>query len=175
MSLDTSGIYNETFKDERYNPAEPDRIEFVRNWLESSHNKPKKILDVGCGRGHYLNALRPKYNVTGLEPSNAADGIENVYKADILSAPNLYYNALYCMDVLEHIPPDDLHINLTKLSQMSRKALLGIANHSDVWNGVELHLIQENSEWWEQTLRRYYKQVTILKRGKRYYIFECLR
>lgn len=165
--------YNEVFKLKEYNLENKDRIKAVENWL----NKSDKALDVGCGRGHYLKYLLGKgFNIVGLEPS------DYVIKHDLKNLPVIHgtiedikenYDALFAMDVLEHIAPEDIDKQLEVLSKHAPKALYGIANHSDVWDGVELHLIQQPAIWWFEKLKKYYGEVSIVEQGDRFNMFEC--
>jgi SAM-dependent methyltransferase len=159
----TSKLYAEVFKDSAYNPAEPDKIELVGEWL--GRNTFKTIVDIGCGRGNYIKAL--DYKITGVDP------IGGDIKSDILGLEGRW-DGLYCMDVLEHISPEELESNLKHLVTFSDNALLGIANHSDVWNGKELHLIQQPADWWLERLSRHYSEVALTRYGERFFVFECL-
>lgn len=161
--MKASELYTKVFEDEDYNPAEPEKIKLVKEWLD--RNKFKTIVDVGCGRGNYLKAL--DYDITGVDP------IGGDIRSDIVGLVGKW-DGLYCMDVLEHIPPDELDENLKCLSKLSDNALIGIANHSDVWENTELHLIQQPSDWWADELLKHYKEVALVQYGERFFVFECL-
>lgn len=163
--------YDEIFKNPNYNPTEPDKIKIVQGWV--ARHKLKRVLDVGCGRGHYLKQTK----ADGLEPSkylceNDLKGLP-VTNCTILDFPGSGYDGLYCMDVLEHLT--DINDNLNKLRSLAPRALYGIANHSDKWAGIELHLIQQPLSWWLFLLMEYYPKVEIIKGGERFFILECSR
>lgn len=165
--------YDKVFEQAEYNKIDKQRIKQVQRWLA----KGEHILDVGCGRGHYLKQfLKAGYTVTGLEPSRY------VIEHDLKKLPVVHgkiedikddYDALYCMDVLEHIDPEEIDKCLAKLAKHAPKALYGIANHSDMWDGVELHLIQQPAIWWFEKLRKYYSEVQIVEQGDRFNMFDC--
>ena len=165
--------YDDVFKQEEYNLPDKNRIKQVQDWLV----KGDSILDVGCGRGHYLKKfIKLGYAPVGIEPS------EYVIKKNLKNLPVIHgtiqdikdnYDALYCMDVLEHIDPEEIDKNLAHLAKHAPKALYGIANHSDVWDGVELHLIQQPAIWWFEKLRQYYSEVEIVEQGDRFNMFDC--
>jgi len=50
---------------------------------------------------------------------------------------------------------------------------LGIANHSEKWQGVQLHLIREGADWWERLLSRHYQSLIGVYQSERYFIFEA--
>ncbi len=66
------------------------------------------------------------------------------------------YDLLSCMDVLEHI--EEKHINdiLSFFCKLSQKFCFTIANHSDIHNGIELHVTRKNKEWWDKKLNNYF-------------------
>lgn len=125
-----------------------------------------KILDAGCGEGiHLKRILKNGYNAFGIELSQVCcqrylTGTPHA-NTDIISfaKENKRFDGLICMDVLEHIPPANIKETLAAISNMSDSAFLGIANHSDIICGEELHLIQESKDWWIDLLEHYYKNV----------------
>ena len=149
-----------------YNQPDLERQEFVRDWIKKHHFR--NLLDIGCGKGNYIKALK-EFKIQGVDPY--FDDASVIQKSIVEFKPTKKYDAFYCLDVLEHIEKADLVANLKALSKLTPTGLLGIANHSDVWDGVELHVIQENSAWWEQALSPYFK-VKLLQDGDRYFIFE---
>ena len=149
-----------------YNEPNYERQEFVRGWV--NEHGFKTLLDVGCGKGNYMRALK-EFKITGVDPYSKEKSV--IQKSILEFKPTKRYDAFYCLDVLEHIDKSDLDENLKALSKFAPVGLLGIANHSDVWDGVELHLIQEGSTWWNEILSKYFT-VKLLQDGDRYFIFE---
>ena len=123
-----------------------------------------KILDAGCGQGiHLKRLLKQGRDVFGLEVSEICcqkylQGVPHEC-SDIAAfcRKNRKFDGVICMDVLEHLAEDDLDEVLKGLSAVAPSACFGIANHSDVQNGVELHVIQKDSSWWEKKLSKYYR------------------
>lgn len=162
-------IYDKLYGGRKYNKKVGYKLDIVKDWLDEF--KPKKVLDMGCGRGHYIKHLI-NYKVTGVEASKYLC-TKYGWQSDTILTHKGKYDALYCMDVLEHISPEELEANLKALSKLAPKALLGIANHKDIWEGVELHLIQEDVDWWKKRIEKHYNNVKTLYEDKRYYIFVC--
>lgn len=170
-------IYDEIFSTEDgYDRAYGYKLNMVLEWVK--RNGFEEILDVGCGRGHYLKMLTENdIKVTGLEPSKyivSTLGGYEVINDDILgeAKKGRRWEGLVCMDVLEHIEPEKISQNLKALSLMSRHAFFGIANHSDIWHGVELHLIRQGPEWWERELTKNFKIIKCTIVSKRFFVFE---
>ena len=172
-------IYDTIFAtDKNYNAAPIKyKLKIVLKWVKK--NGFKNLLDVGCGRGHYLELLnKNNVNITGLEPSkNSIDTLKNyqVINDDILGQANKRrkWEALICMDVLEHIEPSKINETVGALASLANHALIGIANHSDVWRGTQLHPIQQDSSWWKALLSRYYDDPGIIYQSKRFFIFDA--
>lgn len=173
-----NNIYDEIFESEpKYNGAYGYKLKTVLNWVRK--NNFKEVLDVGCGRGHYLKLLKDNaIFAIGIEPSGYITRTITDYKIindDILgfSKYSRSWEALICMDVLEHIEPEKIEDNIKALSSLSKHALLGIANHSDIWHGTELHLIQQVPDWWIEKLSKYYGQINTLFQYDRFFIFDA--
>lgn len=168
-------IYDQIYAMDRYyNAKSPSKIKIVLDWV----NKNDSILDVGCGRGHYLKELCKRgLRVTGLEPSqyicNKLSSYPVINKG-IMEVEGSW-DALYCMDVLEHIEPQEIDKVVAKLASLAPKALIGVANHSDKWRGTQLHLIREEADWWGSLLKKHYPKVKPLHELKNYYVFSCSR
>lgn len=142
-----------------------------------------KILDAGCGEGIHLKRLLGKgFNAFGIELSSVCcqeflqdTPHENIDILSFAKKNQEKFDSLICMDVLEHIPYDSIGITIASLSTLSTNAFFGIANHSDIYKGKQLHLIQEGVEWWTKELSKYYSNVYFL--GEQFeglfYYFYC--
>jgi 2-polyprenyl-3-methyl-5-hydroxy-6-metoxy-1,4-benzoquinol methylase len=179
-------IYDKIYAtDNSYNASVEYKLEMVLQWVKN--NGFKNLLDVGCGQGHYLKLLSENgIKVTGLEPSkNIADTLKDydVINDDILglAKKKRQWEALICMDVLEHIEPSEIEETVKALSSLAPHALIGIANHSDIWRGVQLHLIQQGPYWWRDLLSHHYSRLNCIHetftkyRSKQFFIYEAVR
>src|SRR5262245_11898954 len=81
--------------------------------LRALHQKPGAVLDIGCGRGHFLGWLRTWcWSCTGTELSDAAahharqvlglDVRVGAYQPGVF--PDAAFDAVYLWHVLEHLP-----------------------------------------------------------------------
>jgi 2-polyprenyl-3-methyl-5-hydroxy-6-metoxy-1,4-benzoquinol methylase len=145
---------------------------------------PRTVVDLGCGQGHYLRKLKQDFDidVTGVEVSRVCcetylAGLKHVNE-DIytfLKTP-ARFDLLLCTDVLEHIAEDEIDAILFEAARMAPVALYGIANHSDVQAGIELHLTAKPVEWWLERLSRNYVEVRAiaeLYEGRFFFILGC--
>lgn len=177
-------IYDEIYKNiDNYNYFDSLKNSIVDLFCQSYKGE---VLDAGCGQGiHLKRLLACKVNAFGIELSEVCC---NKYlkgfphkNSDIVSFSKIdkQFEAIICMDVLEHIPPSDLSENLIALSRMLKRegaVLFFIANHSDKINGIELHLIQENENWWKEKLEKFFPYVTFLTsqfQGRGFYFLCC--
>jgi len=131
------------------------------------------VLDVGCGKGHYLKELL--YNdisIFGVELSKYCCktylyGLPHVCE-DITkfrdNDNNIYpWSGLICMDVLEHIPYNKLDNFLQNIYILSPTAFFGIANHEEkLIKNIDLHCIKQNIIWWNEVLKKYYSYVALI-------------
>lgn len=159
----TKEIYNNIYKTDRnYNNPEASKSEDKYQYVSNFIRDYSFILDVGCGSGFNLRKMMDagKY-VFGIDISEVCC---DTYLQDIphkctdivsFNCPTKF-DAIICCDVLEHIELNDLDKNVSALLNLSDNVLFGIANHSDIWYNEELHLIQENKNWWIKRLLNHY-------------------
>lgn len=145
----------------------PEKIQVVTDVLSGRH--VSTIIDVGCGQGHYSRYLISKgYDVTGIELSDVCCkkflfDVKHICMSvvDYVEQHNDRFDFVLCTDVLEHLHVSDIPSVLKGFSNMSDVALLGIANHSSVVDGNELHLIQKPAEWWTEQLNPYFRKTSV--------------
>ena len=177
--MNQKSVYNVIYtKNKRYNHNVDYKYVEVQNFLKGTKGA---ILDAGCGEGWNLNRIISEgYDAFGIEISDVCCDAylkDLPHKcADIVSyaKENVKYEASICCDVLEHISIEDINETLEALSSMATRFFLGIANHSDIQFGHELHLIQKNEIEWEEILKLHFKTVKFIKKiDERFYIFHC--
>lgn len=177
-----SEIYDILYKEQNYNSLEATNNE--NKWEEIcrllSAWKFDTLTDLGCGRGYYLRKfLELGKNVFGVEFSKECcdkylKDVPHINK-DISKycATGGRCDLVFCMDVLEHIEPKHIDEVLKGTSRLSDRALFGVANHKDEFQGQDLHLIIEDSIWWQQKLSNFYKNVEVSIFSDRFYFFKC--
>ena len=110
--------------------AEIQRIEEV---IRSIPTGAKTLLDVGCGKGVFVNELinNPscKFSVVvGLDTSKEALKYVKVDKfcGTIATLPfkNESFDIVSCLELLEHLPSDDFKKGICELERISRKYLI---------------------------------------------------
>jgi 2-polyprenyl-3-methyl-5-hydroxy-6-metoxy-1,4-benzoquinol methylase len=184
--MDNKELYNEIYtKNKKYNHNVMYKyVEVSKFANEVKRIVPQpKLLDAGCGEGwNVSNLISEGFDVFGIEISDicCAEHLAQLPHEciDIISysKKNIKYDALICFDVLEHISYDDIEATIVALSEMAANALIGIANHSDIQFGHELHLIQENEQYWEKKLKQYYSDVSFVANlGGNFYLFRCIK
>ena len=178
---DPAEAYDVVFdNDAEYNSPLEDRFDYIDSFVSSFKNG-SKFLDAGCGRGNNVRRLiQDGYNVYGIEFSQVCC---NRYLTDVphecidiisySKTKHPYYDGIINTDLLEHIPLLQLDPTLTALKKLGKRIFFGIANHSDVKRGYELHLIQEGLVWWERKLREFWVDVKFIDvHNTIYYIFQ---
>lgn len=153
-------IYNMVYdNDVNYAKPHKPKINYVINWS----GQKNKILDIGCGRGEYLREVSKNNSVFGIELSKSCcdkylkdvnhECIDIISYCDKL---DFMYDKAYCVDVLEHIRPNELDETLMKISQISNEFMFLVCSGSDIKMGVELHVSNHTFEEWEKILSKYY-------------------
>jgi SAM-dependent methyltransferase len=100
---------------------------FTTHWMKTVSTAQARILDIGCGAGHFLaSLLSDGYQLYGLEPSEKAcskalsKGL-NVANTGIESNPfeDNFFDVIFCHSVLEHI--HDLNTTLLSISRILKQ------------------------------------------------------
>lgn len=145
----------------------------------------KSVIDIGSGNGNLLKIIHKTdhsislfsvdlRNYHGLDYVSHVDG--DITRHRTIKTTGVEFDALTCLDCLEHIEKKHIDDVLNMLSRMSSLFLFSIANHSDKINGVELHLIQKDSLWWHNKLSKYF-EITYFESlyDNRLYLYKCRR
>lgn len=143
-----------TLKDlEWWHSVYKDKYETFENNLSSSS---RKILDVGCGSGYFLNFGQKRgWDCTGIEPSKEAfehankfgfKVINSIFKKDILE--NDKFNVVHMNQVLEHIPnPEDLVKQLLEYLEEDGVVCITVPNEFSTLQKL-LHEKEKFKQWW---------------------------
>lgn len=141
------------------------------NVIDFFHQKGvTSILDAGCGSGQVMEWLiknHPEFRVHGFDiAANCLNAFFKGRESEFLSTGCLWhaddvpkgYDAVYCTDVMEHIPPEHVDAVLSNLRLASGKsAFLGIALFEDGFGpiiiGAHLHLTVRPVEWWLERIQ----------------------
>lgn len=164
-------VYSEVFKNKRsYNSdnslSYQKSIQFFTE-IEKE-NTIDSIVDIGSGKGNLLKRL-PKdkelfsYDLDCFYDKNSLKHVL-FQKLDLSQKDQLQSiketDFLFCLDVLEHLEKECIESILKVFSEKSNFCFLTVANHSDIINGVELHLIQEDQVYWNEKISKYFKIIS---------------
>lgn len=183
-------VYDKVYSEvERYDEKMQYKIDIVETHI-ADLPKEIKIIDIGCGKGHYARSIQSwGYNdYTAIEFSTSCcekylQDIEYI-NIDFLdygpTVKDKSYDLCLCIDVLEHISKDNINEFVANIARIGNKAILGIANHSDVFLGKELHIIQEGVSWWSNLLNTHFSKIECVdqsqhnsKNHPRFFMFVC--
>lgn len=157
-------VYNKAFSCDSYNQhtdQEP-RFKFAIDFI--NNNNICSVLDVGSGRGNLLKLIKhnnSNINITSadLNKFHSVDGVEFV-KINLCDPSTLKikgtFDLITCLDVLEHLTEDVIETVFKFFSDKAKYSVISIANHSDVHDGVELHLIQKDLNFWLPIIKKYF-------------------
>lgn len=173
-------LYGKLFTEKAYNK----HLETEARYMWAATSLPLKcnsLIDLGPGRGTFLELVgrnRPEINLYAADYDNFLENKDNVifYKSDIKDLKtHKKFDCVTCLDVLEHIHPDNINVTLENISSLSDQFLFSIANHSDIQNGAELHLIQQDLSWWLDLLSKYFTPTTYIEQIKNRLFFIALK
>lgn len=184
--MDYLDIYKKTFAIDSYSNEHHIQYDFIVNELKkiySDIDRQFKLIDIGSGRGQVLSYIKNIYtnaNITSvdLEKFNNIK-IDNFIKCDLSNQTDRnnicgLYDILICTDVFEHLDKSFIEDVINMCSKLSNKCIFGIANHSDIQNGIELHTIQENDLWWDKIILKYFNiNDKLIKYDGRLFLYVC--
>jgi 2-polyprenyl-3-methyl-5-hydroxy-6-metoxy-1,4-benzoquinol methylase len=168
-SFDFEGVYTAVFSKPTYSTEDHLQYHFVLLKIhELGFSGNFNLLDVSSGRGHlisHINKLYPDAKVTSSDIKRFhQEKVSAFIKCDLSIVEDRSalrasgeYDIVTCTDVLEHLEKHFIADVLKLISDLSKHAILAIANHSDVWNGQELHIIQEGNVYWENLITMHFE------------------
>ena len=134
-------------------------------------NNIKTMLDYGCGKGFFY---KNPSNQNGLEITSLKNywGIDiDLYDPCFEENSNLDENKSYdlvaCIDVLEHIPTNDINWVLEKLLTKAKKYLfINVACHPAIAllpNGNNAHVYVQPPKWWYEKILNFQNKLKDIK------------
>lgn len=183
--MDYKRVYENTFSIPEYSADHHIQYDYILDAVKSYNLEHNKLIDIGSGRGHLINMLNnsniKNLSITSVDLKQFHNyQINNFIDCDLSKSEDRHkllndnYDILVCTDVFEHLDKSFIEDVISMCSKLSKRCIFGIANHSDVWNGIELHTIQESDAWWENLLNKYF---TIDRKNKmfgdRLYMYVC--
>lgn len=123
---------------------------FLVSWPDST-----SLLDVGCGDGQWMRHVVDLFGLecTGVDP---VPGLahEHVTTAAATDLPfnDSSFDVVTCLDVMEHLVPEDTEPALLEIARVARHgAIITVNNNPSHYRGIgntELHInIKPYSEW----------------------------
>ena len=124
--------------------------------------KPASILDYGCGQSRFLEALGfgPAVRLQRYDPAIPDYATPPEGKADLLIN----------VDVLEHIPEEDLDDVLTHMASLCRNAIIVIDTKPaglTLPNGQNAHCTLHPHAWWQERLSHFFPVVVPIRAARR--------
>lgn len=127
-------------------------FKYFKKYLLNKDIKDKKILEIGCGNGFFLEELKERGidNVYGIEPGiksvkKANVNIKNNIKVDILKYglfPKESFDTILCFHTLDHIPDPNKFLEISYSLLKKRGKIFFIVHNT---NGLSVKLLKEKS------------------------------
>ncbi len=136
-------------------------------------NKIENMLDYGCGKAIYYKKSFDLNNNKISSLSNLWNIEINLYDPCFLEysvfPQNKKFDLTICIDVLEHIPDQDIEWVLYKIFKVTNKyVFINVACHDAIAllpNGKNAHINVKNPEWWHEkilNLKKIFKNLKII-------------
>lgn len=154
--------YEQVWSHDAYRKFSPGVFAIEQLPVRQFFNGCSTVLDVGCGSGKAAKRLiQMGYRVAGFDiATNCLDNdlVDVGFKLyqgcvweDLDKVPK--HHALFCTDLMEHIPTDKVQDSLIAMRQVCEHGVFfGIAMFSDGFGpkllGTPLHLTVRPSNWW---------------------------
>jgi len=123
------------------------------------------VLDLGCGPAWLLWGLKKRgyRDLVGVDWARSLawkSRIGSVVVGDITTIDlRRTFDCIVCHDVLEHVPQDQLPSlfqNILRHLAPDGYVSLTVADHSDKWCGVELHITRKPVELWYAEILKWF-------------------
>ncbi len=140
---DPASLYDSAYYETGYSVDNPESYGRREPWLSFSRNvarkvkkrfKPKTAVDVGCAYGLFVEALVDAgvdaygYDISPFAVSNARDDMGQRINVGSVTEPiplrnNQKYDIAICIEVLEHLPPEQADLAIKNLCAASDQVL----------------------------------------------------
>ena len=96
--------------------------------------KYSRVLEIGCGEGHFRGNLKPGNEYWGVELIDSAAAVASTRLDRVLTGsfldvcdqiPNGYFDLVICNDVIEHMPDHDQFLQIIKTKMREDGCLMG--------------------------------------------------
>lgn len=162
--MDYKNTYTHLFNTDDYSIHNIDELRYQISNEFIKKNGIQSMVDIGSGRGVLLDLLskeNPNLKILSTDLSKF-HGLNFDFKEIDLSNKETFFNienkfqVLTCLDVLEHLEKHFIEDIFKWFSEISENQILTIANHSEILDGKEIHLIQENMDYWGPLVNKYF-------------------
>lgn len=154
--MDEREKYTEIWKNDEYREYShgENRIDV---FLEAAKPAPGSLVaDIGCGTGRASIALAKRgmavHLVDFADNCRDPEALEYPFTvADIRREIPVRADYVYCVEVLEHIPPEEIDASLDNIRSVAPCAFIQVGTGTDAMGeliGEELHLSVHDAEWW---------------------------
>ena len=121
-------LYTECYRDKNYRMGAPrfDRMMEEINRVGRYYSFGS-VIDVGCGRGELILALKDRYPMVGgcdIVPGLCNDMVHLIEDIANLPYGDKSFDLVICSDVLEHINPEDSIVAMRELHRISRMCVI---------------------------------------------------
>lgn len=165
MLKEETAKYQDIWDRGNYRTVSPGELSAANAFTLCNMSRGNTLTDYGAGTGRALSVFNGKgIESIAVDLVNALEVEVPFYCAPLWCLPDELpiTDWLYCVDVMEHLPPTKID---PALRQIEQKTVLGgyfqIAHFEDDWHGHKCHLTVKDKHWWLNKLNEFFNVVYI--------------
>ena len=143
----------------------------VKNaFLKHAKKRSASVMDFGVGNGTSLEWLESHgYDAKGIDIATNSTTHPKATFGDLrdpdLTLPISDYG--FCIDVMEHIPTDDVDVVLGNIAKHVRTGVIFLIARDEDKDGppldLVLHLTREDRNWWDKKLLQHFSAIELIQ------------
>jgi len=153
--------YEQMWQGDKYRQKSPAFHRFfdeIKSYVKGSG----KVIEFGCGQGLALEALSKDHEVLGIDIAQNCLTVDVPFKRACLWEPmNVVGDVGFCVDVMEHIPPEYVSQTFEEILNCVPKcffiACILPDSNGQRHIGQSLHLTVEDHNWWNAEAKKHGK------------------
>ncbi len=154
--------YRQLHEERRYGNTAVRMRRFVEPWMQLAN--PGSVLDYGAGQGGFVDIL-------DLPSAVVRDSYDPAIP-QIAARPERTYDMVVCIDVMEHIEPNEVADVLADIATFAPKALFIIDTQparATLPDGRNAHTTLEPASWWKRQIEAAFGHATavpVFRKGR---------
>ena len=157
-------LLNETVVHDKLTLMDREYLKYFDRYFEQFKEEPLTLLDLGCGRGRFIDYFKvkyPKWKVIGIDPTFEKEG--TILKGSAYNIPidSSSVNILFSVEVLQHTYIEEAMLEIKRILKSESHLVIGERNPWSIL-GILKPIFELKGKWmypWDSPFReRWYKR-----------------